>query len=79
MNGQLLAYKYVVPDIINNSYQLAVDVHSSNGSYSVSRFVFAPSYENKSIAIAKEMIDKIPWLYYYYPSITPALIMSQIH
>lgn len=70
MNGQLLAYKYVVPDIINNSYQLAVDVHSSNGSYSVSRFVFAPSYENKSIAIAKEMIDKIPWLYYYYPSIT---------
>ncbi|BDZ71127.1 hypothetical protein [Methanobacterium petrolearium] len=70
MNGQLLAYKYVVPDITNNSYQLTVDVHSSNGSYAVNRFVFAPSYENKSIGIAKELINKIPWLYYYYPSIT---------
>lgn len=67
MNGQLLANEYVVPDIINNSYQLAVDVHSSNGSYQVDRFVFAPARGNKSIFIAMELEDKISWLKYYYP------------
>ena len=69
MNGQLMANKYVVPDIINNSYQLAVDVHSSNGSYSVERFVFVPIYENKSITIAQDLDNSISWLTYYYPSI----------
>ncbi|BDZ68386.1 hypothetical protein [Methanobacterium ferruginis] len=67
MNGQLLANKYVVPDIINNSYQLAVDVHSSNGSYSSNRFVFTPIQENKSMSIARELKNKISWLKYYYP------------
>ena len=68
MNGQSLANKYVVPDIINNSYQLAVDVHSSNGSYPVDRFIFAPARGSKSISIAMELEDKISWLKYYYPS-----------
>jgi hypothetical protein len=67
LNGQLLANEYVVPDIINNSYQLAVDVHSSNGSYSKERFVFAPSKGNKSVAIALELKNKLSWMSYYYP------------
>jgi len=67
MNGQLLTNKYVVPDIINNNYQLAVDVHSSNGSYPFNRFIFAPARGNKSISIALELEDKISWLKYYYP------------
>ena len=69
MNGQLMANKYVVPDIVNNNYQLAVDVHSSNGSYAAQRFVFVPSYEHKSIAIAQELENNIAWLTYYYPNI----------
>lgn len=68
MNGQKLANEYVVPDILNNHYQLAVDVHSSNGSYSVTRFVFVPIKENKSISIALELAKKISWMSYYYPS-----------
>jgi hypothetical protein len=48
INGQKLANTYIVPDIIQNRYKLAVDIHSSNGSYSVDRFVFAPSKGNKS-------------------------------
>ncbi|MDY9922309.1 hypothetical protein [Methanobacterium sp.] len=68
MNGQELANKYVVPDIINNHYQLAVDVHSSNGSYAVTRFVFVPTTENKSLSIARELANKIAWMNYYYPS-----------
>jgi hypothetical protein len=68
LNGQKLANEYVVPDIINNHYQLAVDVHSSNGSYSVTRFVFAPIRGNKSVSIALELANKISWMSYYYPS-----------
>ncbi|MBI5460464.1 hypothetical protein [Methanobacterium sp.] len=68
MNGQELANKYVVPDIINNHYQLAVDVHSSNGSYTVTRFVFVPTTDNKSLSIARELANDISWMNYYYPS-----------
>jgi len=68
LNGQKLANEYVVPDIINNHYQLAVDVHSSNGSYAVTRFVFVPTTENKSLSIARELANKIAWMNYYYPS-----------
>ncbi len=69
MNGQLMAKRYVVPDIINNRFQLAVDVHSCNGSYAEKRFVFVPSYDNKSISIAQELDKRISWLTYYHPSI----------
>jgi hypothetical protein len=68
MNGQKLANEYVVPDIINNHYQLAVDIHSSNGSYAQTRFVFVPTKDNKSLSIAHELATKISWLGYYYPS-----------
>jgi len=68
LNGQKLANEYVVPDIINNSYQLAVDVHSSNGSYPVTRFVFVPTTDNKSLSIARELANNISWMSYYYPS-----------
>jgi hypothetical protein len=68
LNGQKLANEYVVPDIINNHYQLAVDVHSSNGSYAVTRFVFVPTTDNKSLSIARELANKISWMSYYYPS-----------
>lgn len=68
LNGQKLANEYVVPDIINNHYQLAVDIHSSNGSYAITRFVFAPTKDSKSISIAHELANKISWMGYYYPS-----------
>lgn len=68
LNGQKLANEYVVPDIIKNHYQLAVDIHSSNGSYAVTRFVFVPTTDNKSLSIARELANKISWLSYYYPS-----------
>lgn len=68
INGQKLANEYVVPDIINNHYQLAVDAHSSNGSYAVTRFVFVPTTDNKSLSIALELANKISWMGYYYPS-----------
>jgi hypothetical protein len=68
LNGEKLANEYVVPDIIKNHYQLAVDIHSSNGSYAVTRFVFVPITDNESLSIARELANKISWLSYYYPS-----------
>ncbi len=67
LNGQKLANEYIVPDIIQNRYQLAVDIHSSNGSYSVDRFIFAPSKGNKSVAISLELKNKLSWIKYYFP------------
>lgn len=40
--GQNLAYKYVYPQIVNGSYELAVDVHAHGGAYPYDTFVFSP-------------------------------------
>lgn len=42
MAGQLLARRYVVPDVSRDNYSLAVDVHSNRGNYGMRRFVFTP-------------------------------------
>lgn len=67
MNGQLLANKFAVPDIEKQKFQLAVDIHSHKGEYSVWRFVFAPVNGSTSEAIALEIKNKISWLQYYVP------------
>jgi hypothetical protein len=70
INGQLLANKYVVPDIEKNNFQLVIDVHSNRGkdtSYKENRFLAVPVSDNKSELIASEIINKISWLVYYIP------------
>ena len=42
VNGQLLANKFAVPDIINQKYKLTIDVHSNVGNWEKTRFIFAP-------------------------------------
>ena len=68
MNGQLLANKYVVPDIKSQNFNLAVDVHSNRGNYQEKRFIFAPQDEEGSKSIALSIKDEIPWMVYYNPS-----------
>ncbi len=67
MNGQLLAYNYVVPDIKNKKFQLAVDIHSNGGNYQEKRFVFTPVGGNRGESIALNIKDRISWLVYYIP------------
>ncbi len=70
INGQLLANKYVVPDIKRNKFKLVIDVHSNRGKdtgYKESRFLSVPVKSSKSKLIASEIITKIPWLVYYVP------------
>lgn len=68
MNGQLLAQDFVVPDIINNSFNLAVDCHYSDGSWGVERFLFTPREDN---IVSKQVADGInntfDWITYFMP------------
>ncbi|MDR2967767.1 MAG: hypothetical protein LBU74_07445 [Methanobacteriaceae archaeon] len=71
MNGQILANKFVVPDVISKNYDLVADVHSNQGTnggnYKKTNFIFAPLNNTTSKALADEIIAKVPPLVYYYP------------
>jgi hypothetical protein len=67
MNGQLLANKYVVPDIENHDYQLTIDVHSNVGNWAKNRFIFSPVNGTSAESIATNITDQLPWLSYYVP------------
>ncbi len=70
MNGQLLASKFAVPHIIEQNYNLLIDVHSNQGKweYSIKRFVFTPGDNEISKEMAMQIIDQIPDLVYFNPS-----------
>ena len=68
MNGQLLASQFVVPDIIKNHFNLAVDVHSNKGgNFQKENFVYVPKNETKSMSIAGNLTSEISWIVYYAP------------
>lgn len=69
LNGQKLAKEYAVPDMINNNFTFAVDVHYSNGHWGVSRFVFTPSENNTlSNKLGHDLANNFDWLKYYIPT-----------
>ncbi|MBZ9571109.1 hypothetical protein KQY27_06100 [Methanobrevibacter sp. TMH8] len=72
MNGQLIAQKYIVPNIKLNKYNLVIDIHSNRdksegGGYEKSNFIFAPLDKGSSKTIAYKLKSQIPGLSYYYP------------
>jgi hypothetical protein len=67
MNGQLLANKFVVPDIINQKYKLAIDIHSNVGNWAYTRFVFSPISGTSSESFARTIKNGISWLTYFSP------------
>jgi hypothetical protein len=67
MNGQLLANKFVVPDIEKQNFQLTIDVHSNVGNWAETRFLFAPVNGTKAESIAMSIKNQLPWLTYYVP------------
>ena len=67
INGQLLAYKYVVPDIVAKKINLVVDVHSNRGVYKENRFLDVPVKDNISEDIAYQIMNKISWITFYIP------------
>ncbi len=68
MNGQLLANKFIVPDIVNNNYMLTLDIHSNYGAndgYSVGWFLNVPTNDSKSRELMNQVINKVPDLESY--------------
>ena len=67
INGQLLAYKYAVPDIVAKKFNLVIDVHSNRGNYKEKRFFDVPLNDKISKNIAFQIINKISWAVFYIP------------
>ncbi|MDI6644226.1 MAG: hypothetical protein QME14_04140 [Methanobacteriaceae archaeon] len=67
MNGQILAKKYVVPDIEIENFDLVVDIHSNRGNYPVMVFVFSPVPNTTAEKYAYKIKDRIPYMDYYSP------------
>ena len=72
LEGQLLAQEFVKDEIINNKYDLFLDIHSNRGSrgpgeYKITNFVFAPGFDEKSTEYVNEIINLIDEVVYYEP------------
>jgi len=69
MNGQLLAQEFVVKDIIDGNYDLAIDIHSSNGGYVQDPYIFAPvNNDTTANQSANNLTNVLDYLIYYEPA-----------
>lgn len=69
-NGQNLAYKYVYPQIVNEDYEMAIDVHSNIGAYPFKTFVFSPVNNGLGAEYANEVAENCENITYYAPDST---------
>lgn len=70
MNGQLLAQKFVVPDVPKENPILAMDIHENHyldSGYAYSRFLYPVSNTTITTTYANEIISKMPFLVIYTP------------
>ena len=70
--GQLIAQEFVMPQIIDEKYDLFIDVHSNRGchgpgDYQITNFIFAPGFDEKSSQYMNILLDSIKELCYYAP------------
>ena len=69
MNGQLLAQDFAVDHIVKNGYDLAIDIHSSNGGYVQDPYIFAPvSSDAVAYGSAINITEAINYIIYYEPA-----------
>ncbi|AMK15127.1 hypothetical protein [Methanobrevibacter olleyae] len=69
MNGQLLAQNFVVNDVVKNNYNLAIDIHSSNGGYVQDPYIFAPiSTDLVAYDSANNITKTLKNIIYYEPA-----------
>ena len=73
MNGQLLAEEFVVNHSIKKHFNLAIDIHSSNGGYLQDPYIFAPV---SSDIVANESADNLTKLLNYIVYYVPASYSS---
>lgn len=70
MNGQLLAQKFIVPDVSSENPMLVVDIHENHyksSGYAYCRFLYLISSDAKTKTYANEIISTMPFLRTYTP------------
>ena len=72
LEGQLLAQEFIKPHIIDEKYDLFLDIHSNRGSrgpgdYRITNFVFAPGFDDASSGFMNEIIEAVDGVVYYAP------------
>ena len=72
LEGQLLAREFIKDDIINEGYDLFMDIHSNRGAsgpgnYQITNFIFAPGFDEKSTNLMNAILEDIDELQYYAP------------
>jgi hypothetical protein len=70
-NGELLANKFLVPQVVKNTYpKLVIDIHENRGKFSgyrFARFLYIISKDNYTLNYAKKIIKSMPFLKIYAP------------
>jgi len=70
MNGQLLAQKFVVPDVIKSKPKLVFDIHENHylrSGYAYSRFLYPISNNTLTKNYTETIVAKMPFLKIYSP------------
>ncbi|MCK9152586.1 chitobiase/beta-hexosaminidase C-terminal domain-containing protein [Methanobacterium alcaliphilum] len=70
MNGQLLAQKFIVPDVSNENPMLVMDMHENRykvSSYKYPRFLYPISNNSLTNTFVNEILSKMPFLVSYIP------------
>lgn len=70
MNGQLLAQKFVVPDVVKENPVLVIDAHENRyktSGYAYSKFLYPISSSALTKKYTKELIKQMPFLVVYKP------------
>lgn len=72
LEGQLLAQEFVTPHIINEKFNLFLDIHSNRGTqgpggYQITNFVFAPGFDDDSTFYLNQILESIEEIEYYAP------------
>ena len=69
--GQNLEYKYVYPEILNGSYEMAIDVHAHGGAYGdYNTFVFSPVDGSSGESYGRNVSQSTENISYYNPYYT---------
>lgn len=80
MNGQLLANKFVVPDVIKTKPQLVVDIHEDlwkETGYKYPRFIYPISKYDETMDYLTNITEDMPFLKIYSPGGSSPLYVTK--
>lgn len=80
MNGQLIANKIVVPDVIKTNPQLVVDIHEDlwqKTGYKYPRFIYPISKDNETMNYLNNITHNMTFLKIYSPGGSSPLYVTK--